>query len=59
MSNDQKPQLSQSGVEELLKVASRPPVDTPARRATFERARAAASFVRSEMDQARSVRRSK
>lgn len=49
--------LTAEGLEELDAVASERPADTPERRATFERARAAARFVRQEIEQTKAVQR--
>jgi hypothetical protein len=40
------PRLSREGVDEIVAEMTAPPVDSPERRATFARARAAGSLVR-------------
>jgi hypothetical protein len=46
MSARRTPPLSPEGVEEIVNEMNRPPEDTPERRATFKRARAADFLVR-------------
>lgn len=46
MSMRRTPVLSVEGSREVIEEMSRPPADTPERRATFERAKAMRPFVR-------------
>lgn len=49
MSTKQTPPLSPEGVEEIIAEMDRPPVDSPQRRATFDRARDARFLVEQAM----------
>lgn len=52
MSVYRTPPLSPEGVREILEEIENPPPDTPERKATFARARAAAFLVEEEIAQA-------
>jgi hypothetical protein len=46
------PPLSREGMEEIIEEMKRPPADTPERRATFARARAAGALVQQVLSSA-------
>jgi hypothetical protein len=52
MESRRTPPLSPEGAREILKELASPPADTPARKATFARARAMSSLVKRELEQA-------
>jgi hypothetical protein len=53
MSTRQTPPLAPEGVAEIIAEMNNPPEDTPERRATFERARAASELVQRAINRAR------